>query len=85
MNTIFNEPAAHNVSHIEAEAIHHARYREDRGFVRLTLKLSGLQGDKPVEGEFDIYGPAEVAERFRAVAEAINKAFDVQPDEEEAA
>lgn len=70
MKTIFSDPAAHDVTRIEAEVL-------TLGPACLHLTLTGRSkfiGDR--KGEIEIYGPIAMAPKFQAVADAINAVFE---------
>lgn len=72
MNTIFSDPAAHDVTRIEAEVL-------TIGPACLRLILTGRSqfiGDR--KGEIEIYGPLAMAPKFQAIADAINAVFAVE-------
>jgi hypothetical protein len=78
MRTIFDEPSAHDVSHMEATV-----WKGTATVCALKLQLSGhnqIVRDSR-EGEFAIYGPPEMVGRFRAIADAINNVFGVVTDD----
>jgi hypothetical protein len=82
MRTIFGEPSAHDVSQMEATI-----WKGNGSVCALKLQLSGhnqIVRDSR-EGEFTIYGPPEMREKFAAVADCINQIFGVKPDFEEVA
>jgi hypothetical protein len=77
MNTVFDEPSAHNVSHMEAKL-----HVGDETYCALRLRLTGeSRFTGPCGGDFVIFGLSEMREKFRTVADAINGVFGVKTDE----
>ena len=70
MNSIFCEPSAHDVRAIGARVIR----SQDFACLRLNLEGQGIGGAR--EGQFEIYGPADMADKFQTIAAAINAAFE---------
>ena len=73
MQTIFSDPAAHDVTRIQAEVL-------TIGPACLRLTLSGRSpfvGDR--KGDIEIYGPIAMAPQFQAIADAINATFAPKP------
>jgi hypothetical protein len=68
-NSIFIEPSAHDVEHIEASLSHGSDY------CCLKLRLSGKGYAVERAGTFEIYGPLSAETKFVFIAHAINRAF----------
>jgi hypothetical protein len=67
--SIFVDPSAHEVDHIEAAISHGSDYC----CLKLRLSGDGFMGRR--KGEFEIYGTLPARDRLVAVAKAINAAF----------